>query len=372
MKICILSMQRILNFGSVLQAYALKSILEKLGHTVAFIDIEKRPEDDALFPNQEKPEIVDCKVKTRKIDKYLINKVQNKIRLKTQGGLYQSFCDDTLHLSSENSEIEYDYCVIGSDEVFNCATPSEWGFTSQLFGNVRQVKQVITYAASCGATRTEMLPKKVKSVIQKQLNTVKAISVRDANTEKFVSGITGKSVARNYDPVVVFNFDDEISRATLPRNLPKRYCIIYSYYNRIGDNAEIQAILKFCREKKLEPIAVGGAQFWIPRYIPMEPFQVLKVFQNAEFVITDTFHGTIFSTKYAKRFATMVRKSNANKLNDLICSLHIEAHQVDTMEDLEQAYGKIHDKSVIRQIEKDGMQNTTSYLKDALEEQISC
>ena len=41
MKICILSMQKVNNYGSVLQAYSLKKNIENLGHTVDFIDIKK-------------------------------------------------------------------------------------------------------------------------------------------------------------------------------------------------------------------------------------------------------------------------------------------------------------------------------------------
>ena len=48
MKICILSMQRVLNYGSLLQAYSLKKILTEMGHTVDFIDIEPNEKENAL------------------------------------------------------------------------------------------------------------------------------------------------------------------------------------------------------------------------------------------------------------------------------------------------------------------------------------
>ena len=49
MKVCILSMQRIQNFGSVLQAYGLKQLIEGLGHEVCFLDIEKKDNDYCLL-----------------------------------------------------------------------------------------------------------------------------------------------------------------------------------------------------------------------------------------------------------------------------------------------------------------------------------
>ena len=70
----------------------------------------------------------------------------------------------------------------------------------------------------------------------------------------------------------------------------------------------------------------------------MSPFACLKAFAGAEFVVTDTFHGTIFSTKYAKRFATMVRPSNQNKLTDLIKRLGIEEHLLQDISEIDRAY----------------------------------
>ena len=57
-------------------------------------------------------------------------------------------------------------------------------------------------------------------------------------------------------------------------------------------------------------------------------FECLAIFKNAKFVITDTFHGTIFSAKYAPRFAVIERESNKNKLGDLINRLGLNKHLV--------------------------------------------
>lgn len=51
MRICVLSMQRVPNFGSVLQSYALKKVLNNMGHEVSFLDIQYNKEDDDLMQN---------------------------------------------------------------------------------------------------------------------------------------------------------------------------------------------------------------------------------------------------------------------------------------------------------------------------------
>ena len=85
-----------------------------------------------------------------------------------------------LKISDEDNYKTYDGCVIGSDEVFNCNVASPWGFTSQLFGNIRQASNVITYAASCGSTQYENVPSDVRMRIENAFKRVKSFSVRDS------------------------------------------------------------------------------------------------------------------------------------------------------------------------------------------------
>ena len=71
MKVCILSMQRVPNFGSLLQSLGLKQILEEMGHTVSFLDIEKIEQDYQLLKAH-------SPVKTEQQSK--IQKITNKIK----------------------------------------------------------------------------------------------------------------------------------------------------------------------------------------------------------------------------------------------------------------------------------------------------
>ena len=84
--------------------------------------------------------------KLKKIDRYAWNRLRIRWIADKQDVLFEKFRNKSLQMNDNNNEESYDLCVIGSDEVFNCMTPSPWGFTSQLFGNVRQANNVITYA----------------------------------------------------------------------------------------------------------------------------------------------------------------------------------------------------------------------------------
>lgn len=369
MKICILSMQRVPNFGSVLQCYALKKMLMELGHSVSFLDIEYRKDDDALIRGYKLDYSQESSKggllnKIRKIDRYAINRIRIKRASILQNQIFNNFVKNTLQVAE--GEEQYDLCIIGSDEVFNCASTAPWGFTSQLFGNIDNATCVGTYAASCGATKFENLPQPVIAAIRQAFKRVLCFSVRDDNTEKFVSYLTEKTIDKHLDPVIVGNFDDEIETISMSKDLPERYCIVYSYYNRINKKEEISAIKKFCKQHSLQIVSIGAPQMWIKKHLVLSPFETLRAFQQAEFVITDTFHGTIFSAKYAKRFVAISRPSNENKMSSLIKDMRIEQHYAKDFASLEIAYLKEKDQATINHISAVERVRTVEYLKELI------
>lgn len=366
MKVCILSMQQIDNIGSLLQSYALKTTIAKLGNEVEFIDIKKRDEDYRLLGNykqeyHEEREKDGLLGKISKIDRYTINRLKIKRKSVEQGLVFDEFRKEYLNIDKKSRH--YDLCVIGSDEVFNCLNSGAWGFTSQLFGNVAEANKVITYAASCGSTKYEELPEKVAEKIRKTFENVLAFSVRDENTHKFVEKLTDKSINDNLDPVLIYNFDYEVEQVALPK-MPKHYCVVYSYYNRIHTAEEIDAIKGFCKKYQLTPIAIGAPQFWIKDYIVCSPFQCLKIFKKSDFVITDTFHGTIFASKYADKFAVLARASNKNKLLDLVGKIEMKEHMMSNLSELEEKYNLLNNKEKFDSIIKEETQRTVQYLKN--------
>lgn len=367
MKIGILSMQRVENFGSVLQAYSLKKIVESItDEKCSFMDIEKQPGDDQIdIP------VVDYSIENgkksirRKLDKYIINRLLKYLAYKRQIAELRTFQDTFLQLNDKSNSL-FDICVIGSDEVFNCLQPSSWGYTSQLFGNVRNASKVFTYAASCGSTSCDQLSQALKVSISDALHNLSNISVRDRNTFNFVYEITNQEAAINLDPVVVGNFDDEIEKNNY--SWTGKYCILYSYYNRFHDKEEIDKILEFCKRNKLKLVSVFAPQYWIKNYVVLNPFEVLSFFKNAEFVITDTFHGTIFAAKYARKYSILVRESNKNKLMDLVNRLGISDHVINNIDDIDLIFDITDDKKVIRKIEAEELCKTKQYFKQAIYE----
>lgn len=362
-------MQKVENIGSLLQSYGLKKMLEEVGCEVRFIDIEPNEQEDRAVKETRHHfagEFQSGDRRKKNLDRYFLNRLRNKLKLSLQDKEFEKFRAETLKIREGDNDEQYDLCVIGSDEVFNCMTTAGWGFTSQLFGNVRQSKRVITYAASCGATKFSELGDQAIAIITGAFRRVEGFSVRDSNTAQFVANLSDRPVSFHLDPVLVTDFSKEMEQAELPKGLPANYCVVYSYRNRFHKPEEIQKIRKFCAAHRMVPITIGAPQMWIRNFCVTSPFQALKVIQNAQFVVTDTFHGTIFSEKYCDRYAVMVRPSNANKLLDLIERIGLQEHVVNDLDDLEGVYNVEKDKARPVRRQKAAREESIRYLREII------
>ena len=327
MKIGILSMQKILNYGSFLQALSLKMQLEQRGHEVYFIDIEKGREIVKAAPSSMSGTGI-----VSKFDRYFFKRIQNYFFSKGMNRIHVQ--DYTMFLETDKllpAGEQFDLVIIGSDEVFNATTPSAWGFSTQLFGKVDRAKKVVTYAASCGHTDLVAVEKyKIADEIRQAMKNLAAVSVRDANTCAFVEGILGTTPERHLDPVFISDYDTFI-----PDVKPKKpYLLVYAYANRIHDENEIRAIKEYAKINKLEIVSVGMQQRWCSKNISASAFELLSYVKNASCIVTDTFHGTVFSIKYNKKFATLIRESNRNKLGNLLETFGLMSRSVNSPEQL--------------------------------------
>lgn len=323
MNIGILSMQKIHNYGSFLQALSLKMQLENRGHSVYFIDI--LPGQQLVHP------AVSGKGNSllSKFDKYFFKRLENYFLGKKMAQIhikdYERYLETAKKLPDGQ---DFDLVVIGSDEVFNAAVPSPWGFTKQLFGNIKNTRRVVTYAASCGSTTFQAAQKLgiIDDLISAMQN-LECISVRDENTRGFVKSILGVDAQLHVDPVFISNYDAYIPAS--PKRKP--YMLIYAYGNRISDKKEIAAIKGYAKKHGLDIVCVGMQQRWCKHNVAASAFELLSYVKGAQCIVTDTFHGTVFSIKYNKRFVAFVRESNYNKLAGLLNQFGLIERSVSDM-----------------------------------------
>lgn len=339
-KVGIMSMQRIANYGSFLQAYALKQLIEEIGHEVEFVDYHVGAPVIA--------ENADSKNKfIRKLKKGLETfQYQAPFSHKLSFIQYkQSFAKKYMPMLGITDEMNYnptlDCLVIGSDEVFNCIQKnSNVGYSTELFGENNHADRLITYAASFGNTTLEKLRKYKKAdEVGNLLKKFDAISVRDANSGNIVTQLTWKVPVYNLDPVLTYDYMNCCDK--IPQiDVSEKYLILYAYAGRIS-NDEADWIAEYAKKKNLKVYAIGGIQKCADRFIDCSPFEVLAYFRNAEEVITDTFHGSIFSAITHRPFTTLIRKSvgnsygNEEKLSDLLNRLELAERMTTKVEDAE-------------------------------------
>lgn len=367
-KIGIMSMQRIVNYGSFLQAYGLKSILEELGHDVQFVDYHVGKSLIQSNTKQKKILLTKfCKVlEVFKYDAPLKHKIQFIFYKKNFSKKYNSILGLT---KKPNYLPKLDTLIIGSDEVFNCVQKNpNVGYSLELFGKDNRSNQVITYAASFGNTTIDKLRKFNKDMeVGSLLKEMKCISVRDENSGKIVKKLTNKEVNYNLDPVLAYDY---ITKCQLiPKlNIKEKYLIVYAYSGRISKE-ESKWISYYAKNKGLKVYAIGGVQSCADKFIDCSPFEVLSYFKNAEEVITDTFHGTIFSVITKSEFTTLVRKSigdaygNEEKLLDLLRRLELENRATFDIERVEYIRKKLIDYKRVDEILKKERNNAKVYLK---------
>ena len=330
-KVGILSMQRIQNYGSFLQAYGLKHILEDLGCEVQFVDYHP---GKTLIPADGGTGIIRKLSKVTDVLKQG-GPMREKIRFIEYKKNYAANNYPYLGITEEkNYAPEVDVLIIGSDEVFNCVqNNTNVGFSPELFGQGNRAKRLISYAASFGNTTIEKLEQYgVKDQVAGWLKDFNAISVRDKNSGKIVKDLTAGEPEYNLDPVLVYDFlgkCKEIPVAVTDRD----YMLLYGYSGRFSKD-ECREIRRFADSRGLKIFCIGGVQNCCDKFIDADPFTVIAYFQHAACVVTDTFHGTILSVIAHRQFVSVVRDSgygNSQKLIDLLDRLALKDRQLQSM-----------------------------------------
>jgi len=363
MRVGILSMQRVPNYGSFLQANALKTMLLECGaDTVEFIDIE--PGEQIIKKN-------------------LVFHIRNFLRRLLTGTLwhrkeekkweyanavwFRQF-NELLGIGNElNKKEVWDLAVIGSDEVFNCCQMSPYGFTPQLYGKIDGARKVISYAGSFGHTTMEQLIKyRLAEKIRIAMRNMLSISVRDKNSFDIVKKIVGKEPLMHIDPVLAYGYSKEIEKIHKPEL--KNYILIYSYNGRINNKKEVQEIIRFAQTRKKKLVSLFCRYEWCEEEVlPESPFHALAFFKGADYVITDTFHGTIFSIITHKNYCSLIRPSNKFKLGFLLEHLALEDRKVTNPSEISKVLDNPINFIETDRILSEERERTLNYLKNAIQ-----
>lgn len=342
LSIGIMSMQRIANYGSSLQAYGLKRIVEELvsGSEVTFLDFVP---GDPLTGHQA-PADATARRTYAKIREYakVDGTLSNRLRFFDHKWAYSRRHLPPLGIPREpNYSSAVDVQIIGSDEVFNCVQANaKVGYSRDLFAHGSTARRVISYAASFGNTSLASIEEAgIGDDLRQAFSRFSAISVRDDNSAAIVEALTGTRPEIHVDPVLAWDFMNQEHGIPSGRQYQRRYLVAYGYGGRFSDE-ENDAVTRYARSKGLDVICLGGVQGCCDRFVDSSPFEVLALFRDAEAVVTDTFHGTIFAILNRRPFATLIRPTvhggygNEEKVGSLLDLFGLQAQKVGATLDL--------------------------------------
>lgn len=369
-KIGILSMQRVINYGSFLQAYALRELLHKNGAgSVSFIDIipgRRLIENTINIPILERRlRKLSGLIKNGRVADGLKTFIFNRRLTKS---IHRAW--PVLELDDSAASKGFDCVVIGSDEVFNCCQETAWGYTTQLYGDIPATvaPRVISYAGSFGNSRlADLRHFGVADEIGTVMSRMTAISVRDENSRQIVETLTGRTPLLHIDPVLAYGFHNEIETMT-QRPLKEKYMVVYTYQGRMDSPREIEAVRAYAHRHSLKTISIFCRYGWCDNAaLPDTPLDVLRWFRHAECIVTDTFHGTIFSIITHSRFATFIRPSNRNKLHHLLDVTGLTTHECADPQGLASILDTPVDPKATKQALEPRRAETNAYLSAAIE-----
>lgn len=249
--------------------------------------------------------------------------------------------------------------VFGSDEIWNISR-SEINKYPILFGVGIPDSYFVSYAPSINKTTLD-------EVLSNQnfLNALQRfdkISVRDKHSRKILSLITKKPVEYVVDPIFLYNvkqyeaIEEKISKIG--------YILVYGYPNRFTSK-NINEIIEYAKSKNLTLISVGNYFDWCNTNIAASPFEFLSYVRNASCVITNTYHGTIFSIRYCKQFASYA--DIQIKVKDILKNLGFEKRIVSESLSLKNIFSTNIDYTKVQEKLDSYIENSYKFIYSFLE-----
>lgn len=327
------------NYGNKYQNYAVEKIFSQYGEveTYALEELYERPQikDDSKFAKWNPIYIREVlisrpmyKYDINRIDKGIINNLiyakKNSNSLlslkKKRSHRFKVFADQNLNISNvilnrENITKEWiegiDFFICGSDQIWN----PTYGTTSELAFCSFAPEKTVCMSPSFGVSKIPEYREKEYSIWLKK---IKALSVREIAGQKIIKNLTGRMAEVLLDPTMLVSSKTWENICKEPENkLPDHYIVCYflgrvdkSYYKKIRD---------FSKKKALPVVMLFD--ILTPEYYVYDPAEVLYIIKHADYVLTDSFHGSVFSILFHKDFYVFTRNEGGLNMNSRIETL---------------------------------------------------
>lgn len=315
------------NYGSMLQAIATQKIL-----------------DDWKIPNETiNLEILDKEIAKGK-RKYYTSQMANFSFLKAKFGmiklkLYCKFANGDLrknirmrdekfeefiknfHLSKPYETVndicregQYTDVLLGSDQLW---LPVNMVADYYTLNFVPDNVNKISFATSFGVSQ---IPEKYQEQYRTFLKRIEHLSVREDAGVKLVKELTGKEAKLVCDPTLLFDQKEWMSIQKEERLIKDKYIFCYFLgktieYRKFAERLKAKTGYQIVSLNHLDEYVKYSDQFADESPFDIGPSEFLNLVRNAEFVCTDSFHGTVFSLIFHKKFFVFRRYPNKSKVS---------------------------------------------------------
>lgn len=345
MKIGILTLPLHTNYGGILQAYALQTVLERMGHKVVVFDT---PNEYLLPPLWKLPLcfakriVMRCLGKSQEI--FLERHLTHERHVIAQ--YIQPFVDNHIHRKvirsfKELKATDYDAIVVGSDQVWRAIYFSPMWFHQPIdnaflaFAENWNVKKLV-YAASFGTDEWEYTDEETlrcKELIGK----FNAISLREEGGVELCRKYFNVMVQHVLDPTMLLSVDDYMALFR-KCNTSKSHGNLLVYV--LDETSELSELVNdIVTEKHLVPFSVNNP-YEADENKPLEDRikpsveTWLRGFFDAELIVTDSFHACVFSIIFKKQFIVVGNKSRGmSRFESLLKMFGLEDRLVNGCDD---------------------------------------
>lgn len=321
MKVGVITFHNANNYGAILQTWALQKVLKDYGVDPCVIhyhpDIIDRLYDPMMMKQGFKRQV-------KKLSISVFNR-QSLIRYnKFQSFLAKKFNllgDYRTYKELQNAGLNLDAYIVGSDQVWN---PKHiGGFDPAYYLNFAEPdKKKIAYAVSIGSTDIDP---KYKEDMRKALSTYTGISVRESSVREAVQGLCEKPVRVVLDPTLLL-LKEDYEEIKVPSARKEPYILVYM----IEKNEQVIKLANKLSVSLGIPIIqrrqIGGFINEAESFYTADAGEFIGLVEAAELVITNSFHGTVFSVLYEKPFISMLHSDTGSRTEDLLTSLGLQSH----------------------------------------------
>lgn len=336
------------NYGGMLQAYALNTVLKKEKCNVEVLNYNNLNRNEKNIKNTIK-KIVYLK-RNRKFDEF---------RRK-----YIDMTDKIYDISEYKNK--YDVYIAGSDQIWNQQIP--WEQRKYFFLNFVEGKKRVAYAASIGRNKIEEKEKKKISYLLEKFDD---ISIREKTGVSLYQPLISKKIENVLDPTLLLTRKewDKIAR----NNQEKNNDYVFSYTLGASKDVikkidELSRLLKkriieisYKRNYKNEEKNVNDAG----------PSEFVGLMKSSNYVLTNSFHGMVFAIIYGKQFLVFTRGNMNSRIFDLLEILDLRDRVIDLEKDsdieIEKKMNTKIDYNEVYKILDQEKQKSLKFLEQALE-----